>query len=149
MAINFQGAGAPSHSDFTFKNYSASTDIAANVAVKMDTTNVLNGTDNATWGTVDTPGVIPVTGDGQLVVGVTMEIIKAGQTGRVRTAGIAPMLADGAITAGVAVMASSTALKVGFAKAQTAALAQIGYSLNTTANDSEPVLVLVAIAKNA
>lgn len=149
MAINFQGASAPSYSDFTFKNYNASTDIGANLAVKLDTTNVLDGTDNGTWGAVDTPGVIPVTGDGDIVVGVTMETIKAGGVGRVRTAGIASMSADGAITAGAAVMASSAGGKVGFAKAQTAGKAQIGIALNTTSADSEPVLVLVSLAKNA
>jgi hypothetical protein len=150
MAVNFQGAGVPGATDYVFRNYHASVDIPAHVYVSVDAVNVLQGAANATWGLVDTVGVVVVASEGDPVVGVTMEVIKAGATGRVRCFGpIAPMLSDGVIAANAFVQASATALKVGYAKAAGSADASGGLALNTTAADGDTVLVMLGTAKNA
>lgn len=141
MALQFQLAKTPLPSDLPFFNYSG-TDIPADVAVSIDTVNVLGNAG------VSGIGIVPVAATGNVTIGVTQTVIKAGSSGPVRTCGIAVTTADGAITAGTVVDASAAASKVGFAKAHTAAKAQLGIALSTAA-DLDPVLVLVCPALNA
>jgi hypothetical protein len=122
--------------DIPVTNYGG-TDIAANVAVKFDTTagNYL--------------GVLPLTGaDAGKGRAVTLDTIKAGKQGRVRVAGAALMTADGALSAGDVVKAGIDAGEEGHAKACGAAEAQFGFCLTNAADNAE-VLVWIDRAKNA
>jgi len=140
MALwTIQLSTAPGLLDFPFMNNTGS-DIAAGLAVVVDSTNALSSSN-----TVDGVSVKLPAADGALGVGVTMEVIKAGNFGRVRTGGQAAGTASGAITAGAAVMVESATGKI---KASGAGNAQIGIAL-TTAADGDPVLVQIVPAKNA
>jgi hypothetical protein len=150
MALtNFQFSNTPSLDDQPFFNYTA-VDIPAFTPVSPDTVNVLGGlatTGPLTGTAVQGVSVVPVAAIGNVVIGVTMEIIKAGNSGRVRALGpLVPLVADGAIVAGVTVDASSTAGRS--AKSHTAAKFQIGVALSTAA-DADPVLVMLLGALNA
>ena len=119
-------------------NYSGS-DIPAFRLVKIDATNTAS---NAVTG-APIPAMVGVAlpatgGNPDPCWGVTMEIIKAGNSGRVRTRGIAPVLTDGVTTAGTVVDASATV--AGAVKAHTAAKYSIGTALITAA-DTEVSLV--------
>lgn len=143
MALtNVQIANTPNYSDLPFMNYGV-TDIPANRAVSIDATNLVGTGTNAGI------GVKVVAADGDVVVGVTMEIIPAGGVGRVRTGGIAPCIADGAITAGTFVDASAQAGNVGYVKAHGAGKATVGIALATSAADDDVVPVLIALGFNA
>ncbi len=143
----FQFANVPLPSDLAVYNFSSS-DIASNLAVMIDATNVVG-----TAG--DAPGIAVVSGT-PYAVGVTMEIIKAAGTsgvptatsGRIRTQGLVWMTANGTITAGGVVDASTTSLKVGWAVAHVTAHPQLGVAWSTAA-DGEPVLVLLQPSNNA
>lgn len=140
MALwNIQLSTAPSLNDFAFKNNTGS-DIASGVCVIIDATNALSSALTDDGISVKLP-----TADGQLSVGVTMEIIKNGNVGRVRTGGMAVVTASGVVTAGGPVMAESA---TGKGKAAGAAKAQVGIALSTAA-DADPLLVLVCPAFNA
>lgn len=117
--------------DIDFKNYTGS-DIAAGIAVKIDTT----------AGNVD--GVVQTTDD-TLSIGITMEVIKAGAFGRVRVYGVAVATAGGTVTVGKPVMTDSAGKVVD----QTAGKYQIGYALDGTTSANDQIRVLLSIAKNA
>lgn len=136
--VNQQLAQTPSYGDFPFHNYGV-TDIVPNVAVKVDASNDLSANSKGI-------GIAVIaTAATDAPIGVTLETIPAGGSGRVRTQGIVQMFADGAITAGAYVDASATSLKVGFAKAHVSGQCTVGIALNATTSDSDLVLVLLAL----
>lgn len=142
MALQFQLASTPCATDFPFYNYSG-TDIPAGVSVQADAVNIL--------GAAGVPGigVVPVGATGNVIVGVTMEVIKAGSYGRVRCFGpIVQTFSDGVCTANGIVDGSATASRIGFAKAHAAGKFQMGIALNTTI-DQDPVLVMLVGGFNA
>jgi Uncharacterized conserved protein (DUF2190) len=144
MAVtNVQISQTPSQTDQPYRNYGG-TDIPANVAVSVDATNQIGPVGN------EGVGIIPVAASGNVVIGVTMEKIKAGEQGRVRALGpTAWMQADGAITAGTYVDASAATNKVGWVKAHAAGKATIGIALNGAAADGDLVLVMLVGGFNA
>lgn len=138
MAANdFVYASTPLASDLTVKNTEASADIAAGNVVKLDTTNVVSGSQRHIGALLGTAAAYPL--------GVAMENIPNGKTGRVRPIGVAQVVASGAITAG-AVVAAGASAKVA---AQSAGQAQLGVALTATAADGDKLLVAISIAKNA
>lgn len=145
MTYNVQMAGTPGYTDLPFFNY-AVTDIPAGCCVKIDAANAIKAANPSIEGI----GVLITDTAGDVVVGVTVDIIKASQSGRVRCpAPIAVCLADGTVTANTYVMASGTGTtKKGYVKTQTTGLATAGIAL-TGAADTEPVLVMLSNGKNA
>lgn len=135
--LNVQLSTAPSYGDFPFMNY-GNTDIPAGVFVSVDATNLVGVSTN------EGPGVVIINASGDPTVGVTMEIIKAGNTGRVRTQGIAAVQSDGAVTAGTWVAASAGGGKVGYGIAAINNKSVGGIALNTSAADADLLLVLLA-----
>jgi hypothetical protein len=129
--------------DISVLNYGGS-DIPANTAVLIDTTNVQSGDKN--------PGVVVPSSGGGVVgtLGITVETIKANaaSAGRVAVVGVIQATADGSITAGGYVQASDTSTKMGRVKAKGAGLEQLGQALNT-ASDGQLVLVLLCKAATA
>lgn len=141
--LNIQLANTPSSTDYPFVNTSGVA-IPEGCAVEVDVSVAL--------GDASVPGVPikVVAADGDPALGVAMETIAIGATGRIRCLGpIAAMKADGAITAGTYVMASGTASKKGFAKASAAAKGSLGIALNPAGADNDLVLVMLGGAKNA
>lgn len=139
MAANdFQYAQTPSPFDVPVKN-TDSTDFAAGNVIKLDTTNVVSGTQPVIGG-------LQGTAAGVTNFGVAMEAIPQGKTGRVRALGpVVQCIASGSISAG-AIVAASTAGKVA---AQSAGQAQLGLALTATASDGDACLVMLFGAKNA
>lgn len=139
MAANdFIYATTPLASDLVVKNTEASADIAAGNVVKLDATNVVSGTQGhigALLGTVAATSCL----------GIAVENIPNGKTGRVRPLGIAQAVASAAISAG-AIVAAAASAKVA---TQTSAQAQLGYALTAAANDGDKILILVSLARNA
>lgn len=142
------GGYAVEGGDLCCANYGSS-DIGPGLIVLVDTTNQF------------TPALpmgvaLPTNGGGVVgTFGITIDTLYAkpstqahGVAGRVRTLGVYPVLANGAITAGGYVQASDTAAKLGYAKACGAATEQIGQAMNTVA-DGENCFVLICKAKNA
>lgn len=128
--------------DESCKNYGVS-DIAAGVIVKIDATNFVGDT----AGDVLKGIALPSTGgDPSLCFGITMELIKAGGVGRVRTLGIATAIADGSITVGTTVDASASV--AGRAKAHTGGKASIGFA-RSGASDGDPVSIFILPSLNA
>lgn len=140
MADTYQFSSAPMAGDIAVKN-AGLTDIPANVAVNLDTGNLIP--------TVDSICVVRPTTSATVIeaIGVTLEIIKAGTTGRVRTQGIVPMIASGTVTADQCVMAGTASGKEGYGATQTTALPQIGKALST-ATDGNTFLLLISKAFN-
>lgn len=142
MALQFQLSNTPGATDYPFFNYGV-TDIPAFVSVQADATNVIGTNPN------EGIGIVVVGATGNVVIGVTMEIVKAGSYGRVRCFGpIAQTFADGAISANGIVDGSATASRIGFAKAHAAGKNQLGIALST-AIDQDPVLVMLVGGFNA
>lgn len=148
MADTTQHSSAYAAGDIAFHNYGL-TDIPAYVAVNLDTTSTSLVSNSTTAPIPDAYGCVLPTASATVIeaLGVTMEIIKAGQRGRVRTQGIAPMLCNGTVTADQCVMVSSTTAKLGWAITQTSGLPQIGKAL-TTNTDGNTVDVLLRFAFN-
>ena len=120
----------------------AGTDIPAGTAVIVDAAFVPSG---------DFPmGVkIPATaGSIAEPAGVTVEIIKAGQVGRVRRAGSYPATASGTVTVGDFLQVDSAAGKEGRVKTKGAGLAQVGRALNSGV-DGDLINTDVILALNA
>lgn len=141
--LNIQLSQTPGATDFPFLNKSGA-EIPEGCAVEVDTAVNLGDA-----GVLGVPIKVVAT-DGDPALGVTMERIPDGATGRVRCLGpIAAMKADGAITAGAYVMASGGASKKGFAKAAGAAKGSLGIALNPASADNDLVLVMLGGAKNA
>lgn len=137
MAANdFVYASTPLATDIAVKNTDAVA-FTAGMIVKADATNVVSGT-QATYGALRT-----TTDDYPL--GVCMEAIAIGATGRVRPIGIAQVVAGAAIAAGATVQCDAT----GLAKTSGAAKPQLGQALTASAGASDKILVILAIAKNA
>jgi hypothetical protein len=148
MADTYQHSSAYAAGDLAFHNYGL-TDIPANVGVNLDLTSTSLVANSTTAPIPDAYGIVLPTASATVLegIGVTMEVIKAGTRGRVRTQGIAPMIANGTVTAGDCVMISSTTAKLGWAVTQTSALPQCGKAL-TTATDGNLVDVLLRFAFN-
>lgn len=113
--------------DVIFKNYGL-TDIEANLGVLADTSNV-GDQDNA-------PGIVlPTASGGQTgSLGVTVEKIRAGKSGRVRLLGSITCTAAGTVTYGEYVKIDDTALKLGWVSTAGSAKEQIGQALGTATN---------------
>lgn len=138
MAANdFQYASTPLPGDIAVKNTEASADISAGQAVTLDASHLLSGTQYHC-------GAILATTD-DYILGIAMENIPNGKTGRVRTAGIAQAVCSAAITAGALVQAGAS----GKLKTLTSAKPQVGQSLTGTSSDGDKFLVALAFAKNA
>lgn len=145
MAIQDQIAQTPIFSgDEVFYNY-GTTDIPANTVVALDTTNCIGDSNGDA-----TPGIVLPTlgGNPTLCVGITLETIKAKQTGRVRTSGLAWAVADGAISPGAIVDASPNSNKAGLVTAHSAAKNSLG-AARSKAADGDPVLIYVDPSANA
>lgn len=142
MALQDQIATTPLAYDEVFFNYSTTTDIAAYTVVAIDTTNYVND------GTHYAPGVIlPATGGNPtLSLGITQEIIKFGQSGRVRTLGLSYCTANGTITVGGTVDADVTT--AGRILAHVAGKASLGQARSGGAS-GDTVLVFVCPSLNA
>lgn len=143
MADTYQFANTPLPSDMACKNYGV-TDIPAYTAVLLDTTaaNLVP--------TADAFGIVNPTAAASIpyCIGVTMQIIHAGETGSVRTQGVVQMIAAGTVTAGDVVQCSTTAAKLGWGMTQASAQPQLGQAL-TTATNSNTFLCQLSRAKNA
>ena len=140
MADTFQFSSAPMAGDLPVKN-AGLTDIPAAVCVHIDGANLIP--------TVDSTCVVRPTTSATVLqpLGITLEVIKAGGTGRIRTQGVAPLLASGTVTAGDIVMSGTVSTKEGYGATQTTALPQVGQALST-ATDSNTFLCLIAKAFN-
>jgi hypothetical protein len=143
MTVTWQLAKTPLPSDLPFYNYGG-TDIPADTAVMLDTTNIMGTAGDGVGVALPTAAAaIP------LGVGVTQETIKAGgSAGRVRTQGIAQVTALCVINAGQVVQMSTTAGHLGQVEAKGAGNPQLGIAL-TSAQDGDSLLVLLQFANNA
>jgi hypothetical protein len=139
MAANdFFYASLPSEQDIACKNTDV-TAIAAGDVVKSDATNVVSGTQ-------PTVGVLQGTVAAVNLVGVAMEAIAVGKTGRVRPLGpVVQCVASAAITAGTHVAAAAS----GKVATQTAGQTQLGLALTAAGANADKVLVMLFGAKNA
>lgn len=139
MAANdFLYSSLPSEQDIACKNTDVVA-IAAGDVVKSDATNVVSGTQPVI-------GVLQGTVAAVNLVGVALEAIAVGKTGRVRPLGpVVQVVASAAITAGVHVAAAAS----GKVAAQTAGQTQLGLSLTAAAANLDKVLVMLTGAKNA
>jgi len=113
--------------------------LSAGQTVKIDTGNLVSASQASV-------GVTPTVLVADFPFGVVAENIPAGQQGRVQLEGVANCIALGAITAGNIVGPSTTAGKI---TTYTAANPSLGQALTAAANASDPVLVRLAISKNA
>lgn len=140
---NIQSVDFPGATDYPFQNYSASVDIEADTVVSLDTTISDALSSKQGIGVVATP---TASGPNQ-AIGVTLEKIPFGGSGRVRCFGpIVNVKMDGAVTVGGAVDASTTT--AGRAKAHVAAKIQLGIAL-VTAADLETIPIMLVTAVNA
>lgn len=138
MALNTQIASTPAYSDFPFMNFGV-TDIPAGTAVAIDAANTVGSGQQGI-------GIVLPTTDGAKVVGVTLDKISAGTSGRVRCpTPLAMCKADGAITANTYVMSSGTSGKLGHVKtyAAGAGVTSLGIALTTATNGDEVLVMLV------
>lgn len=144
MAVNFQEASTPLPGDLPFYNYTG-TDIGPNLGVIPDPTNIVGTAGDGLGVTLP-----PTSATIFLGVGVTMETVKAGgSAGKVRTAGIAVMLAFAAYNPGQVLQLCGTAGSLGFAQAQAGGKAQIGIALSASGANGDQILVLLQPANNA
>jgi hypothetical protein len=139
MAANdFVYASLPSEQDIPAKN----TDVVALAAgdvVKLDTTNVVSGTQASI-------GVLQGTAAAVSLVGIAMEAIPVGKTGRIRPLGpVVQVVASAAIAAGVHVAAAAS----GRVATQSAGQTQLGLSLTAAGAGADKLLVMLTGAKNA
>ncbi|WP_394847392.1 DUF2190 family protein [Pendulispora brunnea] len=135
MAITSQIGGFPVEGgDLPFRNYGTN-DIASNIAVLIDANpaNIMGVTVPQTDA--------PVTRG----IGITLERIPAGKTGRVRCIGAAVATASAAITAGDPVQIDSAVFQEGHVKLAAAGAPKIGIAL-TTAGALDAVCVLLTHA---
>jgi hypothetical protein len=143
MALPFQVASTPLPTDLPFTNYGAG-DIPSNVAVIIDAQNVLGLAGDGVGITLPAAG-----GPGiPYAFGVTMERIRPGASGRVRTQGEVVCKSDGAVAAGTRVCVSVAQNKAGFVRATAPGEPQLGLAL-TSSTDGDEVLVLLQPASNA
>ena len=102
-------------------------------ALKLDTTNVMSGT-QPLW------GMTPTTGVTDKCLGFAVQNVPTGQTGTMQVAGVAVAIAAGAITVGSTVGPSSTA---GDVTAYTATDPYVGTALTAAVNAADPIFVLI------
>lgn len=121
--------------DLTFKNTSGS-DIAAGLVVIADSSNAPSP---------GTAGGITLPADDAKPLGITIDAIANGKTGRVRVLGVAPCTCSAAITYGGYLMCDSA----GKVLAQTSANYAVGVALGTTGATGETVAVLIDRSINA
>jgi hypothetical protein len=126
------------NADVDFFNYAATSagNIAANSVVMVDTANT--GTSQ------NPPGIVLATASPSTLgmpVGITLEAIAFQQRGRVRMLGASQCTADGALVYGQWVEASNTSAKLGRVRLATGAQPCIGFCLQQTAADGDPVLI--------
>jgi hypothetical protein len=136
-ANDFQYASVPLPGDIAVKNTEASADILAGNVVKLDASHPVSGTQGHFGALLCTVAAYPL--------GVAMEKIPNGKTGRVRPHGVAQVVASAPVTAGDVVAAAASA-KVA---TQTSGQPQLGQALTAAAGDGDRILVAIAIAKNA
>lgn len=134
-ANDFDWASTPLPSDLPGRNY-GSGDIPEFSVVKLDTGNVLSGTNESVG--------IALAGTGDLPLGVTIEDIPAGKQGRYRNQGIVPVTADTAISAGAVVRAGFS----GDVTTRSTGNNQLGQALTASAALGDKLLVQLAIAAN-
>jgi hypothetical protein len=146
MATTYtQLASTFSYTDFSFKNYGL-TDLAQDLVVTVDTTNYVADASTS----IDSIGVAYPTlgGTVQPVIGVTLETIPAGGTGRVRCFGpIVRGTCHGAVTVGTYVEATVTAGKSGMIRTHTG-LTSCGLAL-TSGADGDVIVYMLGVAPNA
>lgn len=136
MAVFNQLAGLPiAGGDIVFKNYGGSA-IASGLAVLADGTN--KGDAN------NPPGVVLPTAAGGVAktIGVAVETIPAGGTGKVRLIGAAVCVANATITPGTLVQIDDTASFLGNVKVAASTNEILGKALSD-AVAGDPVLVFV------
>lgn len=123
--------------DVVFKNYSTTTDIAAGMGVLADGTNKGDAT--------APPGIVLPTTSGGVAktLGITLEIIKAGATGRVRMLGGAVGTSNATLTPGDPVQISDTSGKEGQIIAAATTARSVGICL-TDCVAGDPILVWVS-----
>lgn len=138
MAVNdtLWGGYAVQGGDLPFKNTDGSNDLVAGDAVFIDTTNVITTSQPVA-------GVVRSTTD-NAAIGVAIESIPKGKTGRVRVYGVAVARASGAVTAGDNVSCDT----VGNMKTTPGGKACLGMALNTTTTLGDALMVLIDRAKN-
>lgn len=144
---NTQAASFPNAQRIPAYNASG-TDIPANTAVIVDSTNTMNNSASTPQTAIAV--ALPATGGNpSLCIGITASVIPAGGNGIVAGPGqIQPAVADGVITAGNICDASPTGGKAGMVKAHTSGQPSIGIALATSA-DGDTIPVLVTPAQNA
>ena len=115
-----------------------STDFAFGDVVKLDTSNVVSGTQAVVGALQGTAAAQPL--------GVCLEAIPQGKVGRIAPLGpIVRTTASGAISAG-AILAAAASGKVA---AQTSGQAQLGMAITAAASNNDPLLAMLFGAKNA
>lgn len=137
MAVinEMSGTSTSNGMDLPFKNYGVS-DIAAGLAVKLDTSNV---------GDTNTPQGVILTASDAGAIGFALTVLKAGGIGMVRCGGTAVAVAKASFNPGVVLMTNSE----GKVLTQTSGLCQIGYAMTKPTADGDSCVVLIAPAKNA
>lgn len=134
-ANDFDWASTPLPTDLPGRNYGLN-DIPAFSVVKLDTGNVLSGTNELVG--------LALAGTGDYPLGVTVEDIPAGKQGRYRTQGIIPVTADKAINAGDVVRAGFS----GDVTSRSAGNNQIGQALTAAAALGDTILLALSIGAN-
>lgn len=139
---NIQTPDFPGYTDYPFLNKSGA-DIAADTPVTLDTT--ISDALSSDTGIKIKANVTG--GNPSLCVGVAIDTIPNGGTGRVRCFGpISNVKCDGAVTVGTTVDASASV--AGRVAAHTAGKAQLGLALVTGA-DGETIPIMLGFALNA
>lgn len=130
---DFQWASTPNPSDLPVRNYGL-TDIPQFTVVKLDTGNLVNGTN-------ETTGIVQA-GSGDRPLGVTVEDIPAGKQGRLRTQGWIPVTAEAAVSAGAQVIPGFQ----GDVKTQGGTSPALGVALDTAAALGDTIRVQIAFS---
>lgn len=138
MAANdFVYASVPLPTDIGCKNTDV-TQINSGDVVKLDAANPISAASPIS-------GVLQGTGAATPIYGVAMENIPVGKSGRIRTAGIAQVVASAAISVGAEVTSAAS----GQVATAGAAARQLGYALTAAGAGADKILVHIHIAKNA
>lgn len=141
---NIQQARIPTNFEIPVFNNSG-TDIAANVVLSLDGANLMSNSLTSQAGICVVPA--PTGANPAVALGVSVEIIPNGQSGRMAGPGqVGLAVCDGAVTGGTVVDASAAV--AGKIKAHTAAKNQFGIAL-TTGADLDTIPVLISPAANA
>lgn len=120
--------------EMTIKNTEASTAMVPGNVVKLDASHLLSGTQPVVGALLTTDDAAPL--------GVVLENIAVGATGRIAVYGIVPAIAEAAVTAGTYVQSAST----GKCKVNAGAKPTLGLALTGTAADGDQILLLLGVA---